>query len=323
MNKVQKAQYKPGQKRTSGENKEYLLRNTEPRYRSILEEYITAMNRESYSWNTVKEYSRRFCTFMKAIEPLTPDSIGEARVNRYLAEMAEVGVSESLLNSTISAIKIYYDKVAFIPDFKLERIKRPRKARALPVVLSMAEVDRMLRATENLKHICLLYTLYGHGLRLGEVLNLRTVDIHWDRNQIFVHRGKGRKDRYVVMSAAFKEMLRIYFHEYKPGYWLFEGQEAGTQYSERSVQQVVRQAAQKAGISKRVTPHTLRHCYATHLLDAGTQIPLIRELLGHADIKTTMIYAHITTASMDKVVSPLDRLLANIERKSGQNPQLE
>ena len=178
----------------------------------------------------------------------------------------------------------------------------------LPKVLSIEEVDRMLRATENLKHTTLLYALYGHGLRLNEVLHLRLEDILWDRNQLYIKAGKGKKDRYITMSQEFKLMLSTYAHEYKPQHWLFEGQDQVSQYSERSVQEVVKQAAQKAKINKRVTPHTLRHCYATHLVDAGTQLPYIKELLGHKDIKTTMIYTHITTASIEKVISPLDML---------------
>jgi integrase/recombinase XerD len=133
-------------------------------------------------------------------------------------------------------------------------------------------------------------------------------DIKWDRNQIFIAKGKGKKDRYVNLSQDFKNILAVYVHEYNPSHYLFEGQDKINQYSGRSIQNVVKKATSIAGITQKVSPHTLRHCFATHLLDAGTQLPYIKELLGHKDIKTTMIYTHITTSSIEKVVSPLDNL---------------
>jgi len=156
------------------------------------------------------------------------------------------------------------------------------------------DVDRLLRCTENLKHVTLLYALYGHGLRLNEILNFRLEDLLWDRNQIFVYKSKGNKDRYVNMSLEFKNILALYVHTYHPMYWLFEGQDQKNQYSATSVQQVVRKAAKMANIKQKVTPHILRHCFATHLMDNGVQLPYIQALLGHKDIKTTMIYTHVT-----------------------------
>lgn len=173
----------------------------------------------------------------------------------------------------------------------------------------MNEIDRLLQATDNLKHATLLYTLYSSGMRLNEILNLRTEDLWWDRNQIMIRRGKGKKDRIVPLSGILKRMLELYFHEYKPIYWLFEGQDRKYQYSEKSVQNVVKRAAQRAGINKRVTPHTIRHCYATHLLDGGTDVRFIQELLGHANITTTLIYTHVTNYSMARIESPLDKLM--------------
>jgi integrase/recombinase XerD len=178
----------------------------------------------------------------------------------------------------------------------------------LPKVLSVQEVDRMLRSLANIKHICLLACIYGHGLRLEEVRNVKMDDINWDRNQIFVDKGKGKKERYVNLSQQFKEILQVYVHQFKPIHYLFEGQDIINQYSGRSIQNVVKKATSIAGITQKVSPHTLRHCFAIHLLDAGTQLPYIKELLGHKDIKTTMIYTHITTSSIEKVVSPLDKL---------------
>lgn len=295
------------------ELKEYLLHKTPEILIPLATEYLNALMRERYSNNTLKEYHGKFMQFAKAMLPKKCDAITETEVNDYLSKISQEKVSESLINTIINAIKFYYQKVIYLPEFKIERIKRPRKGMLLPKVLSVEEVDRMLRSTENLKHTTLLYALYGHGLRLNEVLHLRLEDVLWDRNQLFIKAGKGKKDRYITLSQEFKQMLSHYVHEYKPQYWLFEGQDQMSQYSERSVQEVVRQTARKAKINKRVTPHTLRHCYATHLVDAGTQLPYIKELLGHKDIKTTMIYTHITTASIEKVVSPLDRLKSRSE----------
>lgn len=304
---------------TYKELRTFLLDKTQAVLVPLANDYLNVLVRERYSNNTIKEYHGKFMKFAKAMLPKTCDAITEAEVNDYIAKISQDKVSESLINTTINAIKFYYEKVIYLPDFKIERIKRPRKAMLLPKVLSVEEVDRMLRATENLKHTTLLYALYGHGLRLNEVLHLRLEDILWDRNQLYIKAGKGKKDRYITMSQEFKLMLSTYAHEYKPQHWLFEGQDQVSQYSERSVQEVVKQAAQKAKINKRVTPHTLRHCYATHLVDAGTQLPYIKELLGHKDIKTTMIYTHITTASIEKVVSPLDMLKRRPE--SYEKPQ--
>ena len=165
-----------------------------------------------------------------------------------------------------------------------------------------------MESISNTKHIVLLYVLYGSGLRLNESLSVRVEDMWWDRNQLIVRGGKGNKDRIVMLSQTLKQLLRKYFDEYMPQQWLFEGQDRMTQYSERSVQKVVKNAVNKAGITKKVSPHTLRHCFATHLLDSGVQLPYIQALLGHKDVKTTMIYTHVTTQSLAHVMSPLDRL---------------
>jgi integrase/recombinase XerD len=162
----------------------------------------------------------------------------------------------------------------------------------------------------NIKHICILYVLYGCGLRLKELLDITLDDVWWDRNQLFIRGGKGKKDRVVCLGQTLKEMLSNYFDAYQPQHWLFEGQDRINQYSSRSVQQVVKKALHKAHITKKISPHTLRHCFATHLLDEGVQLPFIQKLLGHKDVKTTMIYTHVTTQSVDRITSPLDRIRA-------------
>ena len=288
--------------------KKYLIAKTPSYVHYATLPYIETLISQSYSLSTIKEYYYRFSKFAQHIFPEKCDHVREEEINSFISQMNTSRATESLVNSYINAIKFYYEKVVFIPDMKLERVKRPRKGHPLPKVLSVQQVDKMLRATQNIKHVAMLYALYGHGLRLNELLGLRLEDLLWDRNQVFINKGKGYKDRYIPMSQEFKELIKTYIHEFTPQYWLFEGRDQQSPYSERSVQEVVRSCARKAGITMKVTPHMLRHSYATHLMDCGTQLPYVKELLGHKDIKTTMVYTHVTTARIENVISPLDRL---------------
>ena len=263
---------------------------------------------QRYSWKTIISYANAFVAYSKWIGLESVPIADERSVQQYIASIASKKVSDSMVNRAFSAIKLYYQKVIFRPDFVIEKLKRPRKGRYLPTILSVAEVGRILKALSNLKHTTLLYTLYSSGMRLGEVLSVRVNDIHWDRNQILIKGGKGKKDRMVMLSQTLKEILKMYVDQYQPEYWLFEGQDGVHQYSSSSVQRVVKNAAGLAGINKRVTPHTLRHCFATHLMDNNTGVRYIQELLGHKDIKTTLIYTHVTTASTTSIRSPLDYL---------------
>ena len=306
-----KQNYQTKRQPTQGVYKKYQLSKTGSEIQEVCSLYLDTLTNLRYSTNTMKEYYSRFAIFAKTMLPYRCDEISVNQVNNFLAQISSRNISITLINSYINAIKFYYEKVVFLPEFKLERIKRPKEGLQLPKVLSIEQIDRILRSTQNLKHTTLLYALYGHGIRLNELLCIRLDDILWDRNQIFIKSGKGNKDRYIPMSQEFKTILQIYIHSYKTQYWLFEGQDQKNQYSSRSVQQVVQQAARKAKISIKVTPHMIRHSFATHLLDIGTQLPYIKELLGHRDIKTTMIYTHVTTASIENVVSPLDRLKRN------------
>jgi site-specific recombinase XerD len=271
-------------KPTYSELKKYLISKSDENIHYACIPYIDTLITQRYSTSTIREYYTRFAQYATYLYPRQCNNVDELAINAYLCEISSKKVSESLINSYINAIKFYYEKVIYLPMLKIDRIKRPRAGHYLPKVLSVQQVDATLRATENIKHIALLYALYGHGVRLNEVLSIRLDDLLWDRNQIFIQKGKGNKDRYVPMSQEFKLLMQLYIHEYKPQYWLFEGQDQKSQYSERSVQQVVSQCAKKAGVPIKVTPHMLRHSYATHLLDVGTQLPYIKELLGHKDI---------------------------------------
>jgi integrase/recombinase XerD len=191
---------------------------------------------------------------------------------------------------------------------EVDFIQRPRREKRLPNVLSKNEVKSILEAPTNLKHRAMLSLIYACGLRRSELLNLTLKDILSDRNLLFIRQSKGKKDRVVPISIKLIEMLRDYYKAFKPKTWLFEGQEVGEKYSERSIQLVLNQAVEKAKIVKPVSLHWLRHSYATHLLESGTDLRYIQELLGHSSSRTTEIYTHVSTRNLQQIRSPFDDL---------------
>ncbi len=190
---------------------------------------------------------------------------------------------------------------------KFYQLERPLKEQKLPTVLSVEEVQAMIKATTNLKHKTLIMVCYSAGLRLSELINLRLADVDSDRMQISVKGGKGKKDRYTLLSEKLLPLLREYFKAYRPKEYLFEGSDGG-QYGERSLQNVVQSALQNANVKKHASVHTLRHSFATHLLEAGTDLRYIQSLLGHGSSKTTEIYTHVTSKALSGIRSPLDSL---------------
>lgn len=206
----------------------------------------------------------------------------------------------------INAIKFYYEKVLGQPKSEYW-IDRPKKGKRLPEVLSKEEVLQMLKATNNLKHYTIIALLYSAGLRRSELLNLRLKDINFDRQQIWVRGGKGMKDRTTLLSENLIPVFKRYLDDYKPNYWFVEGPNRKP-YSTASVAAVVKNAAQNADLQKVVTPHMLRHSFATHLMDNGVDTRIIQKLLGHNSIKTTSIYTHVSQKDLQKIVSPFDHL---------------
>jgi len=241
----------------------------------------------------------------------TPAQASLLEIHGYLEKLAKSRVGDSTLHTAVNAVKYYYTSVIYLDDLDVSKIKRPRKEKRLPKVLSIQEVNALLSQSENSKHLSMLYLLYGSGLRLNELVQLKVADILWNRSKIHIVSGKGKKNRYVMFAESQRQILHQYFIEYKPTYWLFEGQETGEPYSERSVQQVVKRASHQAGITRRVTPHVRRHCFATHLRGNGAQLPYIQQLLGHNSIKTTMIYLETSGKNYANIVSPLDYTLKN------------
>ncbi len=259
-----------------------------------------------YSYKTVKGYlyyNRDFLSFAgKDISDVTEEDI-----KNYLFHLAEEKQSAtSTLNQAINALKFYYGTM--LKKKFLYEIKRPRKDKKLPIVLSKEEVAAILESVDNLKHKALLMLVYSAGLRVGEVVRLRPEDIDSKRMLIQIKGAKGRKDRYTLLSEAALNVLRQYWKKYKPEKWLFGGAREGRYLSTRTVEKVLGHACQKAGLRKDVSVHTLRHSFATHLLEGGTDLRYIQELLGHAHSKTTEIYTHVSTKSLGKIQSPLDTI---------------
>jgi len=225
----------------------------------------------------------------------------------YVQDMLEKkGLSHSFANQFICAMTFFAARILGTP---LENFPRPQKEERLPQVFSQGEVSRLFEQVDNLKHRALLYMVYASGLRVGEVVRLQLQDIDSDRMMIRIRQSKGRKDRYVMLSAKSLDLLRLYCRAYRPRTWLFPGQ-AGpeTHITERTAQHVFEHAKDKAGIRKKVGIHVLRHSFATHLLEAGTDLRYIQELLGHSSSKTTEIYTHVSKRSISNIKSPLDML---------------
>jgi len=283
-----------------------------PNYRKCPEEYVHKLEELRYSPNTIKTYTALFEEFInhfpkEEICQLTEQNVME--FSRYLT--VERKVSASFQNQAINAIKFYYEKVLG-GKRTFYFVERPRREKALPVVCSEEEIVAIIRKVKNLKHKDILLTIYSAGLRISELINLKISDIDSQRMQIRVENGKGKKDRYTLLSPKTLVILREYFKQEKPNYWLFEGQgsqkEKPVQYSERSIQNILKEAVFKAKIGKKITVHTLRHSFATHLLENGTDLRYIQSLLGHESANTTQIYTHVMTKGFGQIKSPLDKL---------------
>ncbi|MEW6003116.1 MAG: site-specific tyrosine recombinase/integron integrase [Nitrospirota bacterium] len=260
-----------------------------------------------YSYKTVKGYLYYNRDFLNFIDK-KPSDITDADIKDYLLYLVEEKQSAtSTLNQAINALKFYYGtmlKKRFLYD-----IKRPRKDKKLPVVLSKEEVASILSSVDNIKHKAILMLVYSSGLRVGEVVRLKPEDIDSKRMLVFIKGAKGRKDRYSLLSESALKTLREYWREYKPVKWLFPGPNSERYITIRTAQRVFEIACNRAGIRKDVTIHSLRHSFATHLLENGIDLRYIQELLGHKSSKTTEIYTHVSTKDFAKIRNPLDQIL--------------
>jgi integrase/recombinase XerD len=273
-----------------------------------IEAYKSWLKSRRYSANTIKTYSEALLTFLKffgykKIEEITNKDIVFFN-NEYILKN---NLSSSFQNQVVNAIKLFFTTVEN-RKIDVELIHRPKREKLLPNVLSKEEVKHILEALENIKHKAMLSLVYSCGLRRSELLKLKPKDIDSKRNIVIIRAAKGKKDRIAPLSERMLHLLREYYKTYKPKIWLFEGQIAGEQYSEKSLESVLKQAVEKGKIRKPVTLHWLRHSCATHLLEAGTDLRYIQEILGHKSSKTTEIYTHVSTSSLQKIKSPFDDL---------------
>lgn len=265
------------------------------------------MLQRRYSENTIQTYSKALRIFTQfignhSIDTVTSDDI--ARFNReYIVHNR---LSESYQNQVINAVKLYLQKCCG-RAIESELIERPRRSLTLPVVLNREEVEALLNSVRNIKHRCMLSLIYSSGLRAGELINLKIADIDSKRMLIHLHSAKGKKDRVVPLAQSVLELLRIYYLDYRPKVYLFNGDNS-LQYSYTSLRVVFRRAVINAGIRKKCTLHTLRHSFATHLLEQGVNLRYIQELLGHSSPNTTMIYTHVSEDASRKIVSPIEQL---------------
>lgn len=264
---------------------------------------------QRYSTSSVKNYCSAVQYFLKIASHKysDPRDISHDDIENFIfwkIEKHHISASHQtiILSSIIKFYKLLYDK-----EVNLRHLYPKRKEIKLPKFLTKCEIRKLLESTENIKHKAILTTIYSCGLRLSELLELKICDIKSKDSILIIRQGKGKKDRIVNLSSKLIGLLREYYTAYHPKVYLFEGQNQ-EKYSKRSVQQVLKNALKNANIDTPATVHTLRHSYATHLLENGTDIRIIKELLGHNDIKTTEIYTHITDISLRKVISPFDLL---------------
>ena len=269
--------------------------------------YIDLLYLKAYSPNTIRTYTTEFAQLLYIIKNKDVNTLGVEQLKSYLLYCLQtLKLSENQVHSHINAIKFYYEQVLKRPKIEME-IPRAKKSSLLPKVILLQDIAKMIKLTLNLKHKTLLMLVYGMGLRVSEIINLKITDIDSKSMQVHIQGGKGKKDRYTNLPETVLPFLRSYYKECKPQKYLFEGQ-LSEKYSIRNAQQVFKQSLKRAKINKDVGIHGLLHSYATHLLEQGTDISYIQKLLGHNDIKTTLIYAQVGEKDMKAVQSPIDKI---------------
>jgi site-specific recombinase XerD len=287
----------------------------------IYKEYKVYLRGLRQSPNTIAIYAYFISEFLLFLGDKPMDDIDNRVVQRFVERLvSDKGYSISSHRQLISAIKHFGERFT-LSNIEITTLKRPSKQKRLPVVLSQQEVIALLRSTANLKHRMALALIYSAGLRISELLHLRTEDVDLDRRQIRIQKGKGRKDRYVILAESIIPMLQNYLHTYRPRQFMVEGADGG-KYSAGSVRNFLRRSCEKAGIRKRITPHTLRHSYATHLIEQGVNLRHVQELLGHSKPETTMIYTHIAKKDLLQIRSPLDNAVLHLLEPDNNPPKI-
>lgn len=275
-------------------------------YKICPDAFLMKLELKQYAFNTAKTYISMFEQFINYYHDREINELNELDIRRYLQMLVHENKSSSYLNQAVNSIKFYYEIVLGMPN-RFYEIERPRKKKSLPKVISKKEVAQIIKNTNNIKHKCIVSMLYSCGLRRSELINLKLEHIDSKRMLVYVKSGKGFKDRQTILSKQVLKDLRTYFTEWEPKVYLFEGKE-GEKYSGESVLKIVKRAAYYADIKKTVTPHMLRHSFATHLLEDGVDLRYIQVLLGHSSTKTTEVYTQVAIHNIKGIVSPFDSL---------------
>jgi site-specific recombinase XerD len=256
------------------------------------ESFLTWLSRRGYAEATIKSYSLGVKQ-LSLYYSRCPSKISNAELMAYFDYLREERrLAQGSINGAYTGIKLFWD-IILNREWPAKHLPRSRQAKTLPEVLSREEVRLLIDGTINTKHRCVLQTLYSTGVRLGEVVKLKPCHIDSKRMVVRVCQGKGAKDRYTILSATLLECLRTYYGEYRPECYLFEGRDVGRPLSKRTVQAVFRQACDRVGIKRKVSVHTLRHSFATHLLEGGLDVVTLKNLLGHRNLSTTGRYLHV------------------------------
>ncbi|MEN8880726.1 MAG: site-specific tyrosine recombinase/integron integrase [Polaribacter sp.] len=301
--------------------KELFTRNLTNEQKNLLNNFYLFLKGKRYSQSTIKTYTFFIADFINFYRKTPLNNLTNRAVELFIENVFITrNYSISTQRQFISALKIF---IVFYPHTEINDLvlERPKKSRKLPSVLSQEEVLKIISSTQNLKHRAILVLIYSCGLRISELVNLELTDFHIQRKQLVIKNGKGRKDRYVSLADSFIPLLSNYYHSYKPKFYFVEGQKGG-KYSTESVRQFLKKSCVKANIKKTVTPHTLRHSYATHLLENGVDIRYIQSLLGHAKPETTMIYTHVRRKDLMEIQNPLDIALQKLKKEDKTNNKL-
>lgn len=301
--------------------KNLFKRNLTDSEKTLLNNFYLYLKGKRYSKSTIQTYTLFIADFINFHTKTPLNELTNRDVELFIETVfIERKYSVSSQRQFISALKIF---IVFYPQTKINdlSLERPKKSRTLPNVLSQEEVLRIIQYTQNIKHRAILTLLYSCGLRIGELISLKLVDFHIERKQLIVKKGKGRKDRYVSLADSFLPLLSNYYYSYKPTIYFVEGQNGG-KYSAESIRSFLRKSCKKAGIKKLVTPHTLRHSYATHLLENGVDIRYIQSLLGHSKPETTMIYTHVQRKDLMEIQNPLDVALQKLNKTNNDKQKV-
>jgi len=313
--------YKPVKKIKPSHSMAEMFASLPLNFKELLKGYTGFLKGKRLSQSTVRTYGYFVLRFMDYYKPKEIEFIQKKDIDHFFEiVLAGENFSISSHRQCVSALK-YFISFCDLPELDAEDLNRPKKSKKLPVVLSKEEIIDLIQVTKNLKHRAIIGLLYSCGLRIGELLNLKINALDFDRNLLRVNQGKGRKDRSVVMSEVLKPLIFNYLNTYKPQVFVIEGRNGGP-YSATSIRQFLKKSCGYAGIKKQVTPHVLRHSYATHLMENGVDLRHIQMLLGHAKPETTMIYTHVAHRDLMQISSPLDTVVKSITKSQKNNTEV-